>query len=457
MEFVQNPEMQEEREDTKSPETISKKSSKKRKRERKHDGEEEKREEIHATIKYITAQPDKVPPVVAYFSSGYNPVVETQRNQETCNNGVNDQSPNKNLEAPRVKIYRNKVEKKSNRLQVVVSPPGSKVEFVGSNFAGEGATRQVCVYTLGVLDKETNTLKIVPIASNKIIRLEPRVGGLDYDKEPSSVSVKTELSAEQRADRMRELTNLYGTKKSISQAKKRRALNQGDDPESQKILDSKIKEVEINMEALESSNALIARNIPPYDSSATDPKDAYPLDKIILNGEWAYLEDIYKLLQIGREVATDSCPAFIRNRIYKLHDIKDETEKKTRACIFSFIGHLVKFKDLYSLDGFSSAKDHKIPNILRNRFSSVFSEAGSKRLPVDKINLLISYVLVLTLHVDEFRTDPSDIAKDLRMSPITLRSHFENLGCKFSREKSLLFATLPVPLKFPSVRQRRRR
>lgn len=132
-------------------------------------------------------------------------------------------------------------------------------------------------------------------------------------------------------------------------------------------------------------------------------------------------------------------------------------EKKKLSCIFSYITHLIKFKDLHSMDAFKSAKHHHFPSILRQKFSNMFAGREDKNMSPEKHNLLISYVLVLTLYADEFRTDYSDIAKDLRMSSIQLRTHFEHLGCKISRQNSILFATLPVPLQFPQTRQKRRR
>lgn len=82
--------------------------------------------------------------------------------------------------------------------------------------------------------------------------------------------------------------------------------------------------------------------------------------------------------------------------------------------------------------------------------------SDSKRLSDDKRDLLISYVLVLTLYADEFRSDVSDIAKDLRMNPISLRPHYLYLGCKLVSEKQKTLATLPLPLKFQDERKRKR-
>lgn len=142
---------------------------------------------------------------------------------------------------------------------------------------------------------------------------------------------------------------------------------------------------------------------------------------------------------------------------------QDESEKHKLSCIFSYINHLIKFKDQHSMDGASSAKNHKFPNILRHKFTTMFDVSDTKRLPEEKIHLLISYVLVLTLFTDDFQTDYKDIAKDLRMSSLTVKPLYEHLGCKFTRPenkdtgKRYSCATLPVPLKFPDLRFRKKR
>ncbi|KAE8671919.1 hypothetical protein F3Y22_tig00111877pilonHSYRG00052 [Hibiscus syriacus] len=84
-----------------------------------------------------------IPPLLAYFPSGYNPC-KTQQEE----GGANE---------PKVYVFRNMAQRKSNRLQVVVSPGGSNIDFVGSSYTGEAATAQVCKYSLGVLDKEADT------------------------------------------------------------------------------------------------------------------------------------------------------------------------------------------------------------------------------------------------------------------------------------------------------------
>lgn len=87
----------------------------------------------------------------------------------------------------------------------------------------------------------------------------------------------------------------------------------------------------------------------------------------------------------------------------------------------------------------------------------MFIDSDKNRLADDKIGSLVGYVLVLTLFVDEFETDFTDISKDLKMSTLTIRPYLENLGCRFKRQKNVTLATLPVPLTFPTIRKKRRR
>ncbi|GMI63904.1 hypothetical protein like AT3G13940 [Hibiscus trionum] len=405
-----------------------------------------KHENLQVKIQLFQDQPNKIPPLLAYFPSGYNPC-KTQQGE-----GANK---------PKVKVFRNMALRKSNRLQVVVSPGGPNLDFVGSSYAGEAAAPQVCRYSLGVLDKEAGTLKIFPIATNKIIRMEPRVRTSETANENASVSAKSELTTDKKdmQDKLGELTALYGTRRDRKKRKDFIDLKKEADPESQKELEKKIGQVAFDKEALADTSAIITRNIPPHDVSATTPLEAYPLDKIILKGDWDFLGDIYKLLEAGEKVSSNAYPHFVCNRIRKLNATRDEKQKWQLACMFSYITHLVKFRDQFSMGQASSAKNHNIPSIIRHRFINMFTDPGSKILASEKIDLLFSYVLVLTLHADGFRTDPSDIAKDLRISKVDLRPHFRNLGCNLGYQSSVLYATLPVPLKFPSenLRKKRRR
>ncbi|KAM7480586.1 hypothetical protein LguiA_028799 [Lonicera macranthoides] len=152
-------------------------------------------DEIEVKIETVGENPNKISPLLSYFPSGFDPSV------------TEGHEPDSSPLQPTVGVFRNM--KRSNRLQVVVSPNNSKVDFVGTNYTGEA----VCTYALGVLDKSTKRLQIVPIAANK--------------------------------------------------AKKCAALHQKLEAESQKYLEKKLERERINKEAFEvDATTSYARNIP---------------------------------------------------------------------------------------------------------------------------------------------------------------------------------------------------
>ncbi|KAI3929390.1 hypothetical protein MKW92_026142, partial [Papaver armeniacum] len=143
----------------------------------------------------------------------------------------------------------------------------------------------------------------------------------------------------------------------------------------------------------------------------------------------------------------------------------DETERQALGVILSYMTHLIKFKDQHSLDHKASAKDHRIPEMLLQNFRSKFKDAddgGKKNRETSgpKNDFLISHLLVPSLMVDDFNSDPTDIAQDLRMTTLKLRPHYLNLGVKMVGGKGkgkVALATLPVPLNFPPMEQRKRK
>ncbi|CAL1399765.1 unnamed protein product [Linum trigynum] len=409
---------------------------------------------MNVKIELIPERPDRTSPVVGYFPSGYNPLRD----------GDGDQSV-----LPSVNLYRNVQRKKVDagvgdkapsrrgpeRMELVVTPEGgSKVDFVGTSYKGEASNAQLATYALGVLDKETQTLKIMPIAGNKIFRLDvrrrvhDRVANVD---EPTTEN--PELSAQEHAAKKRALAAQFGTKQAVARDKKMHVTT--GIGESKVDLENHADIFPVNKDATVTTAVDMARNIPPHNCSATTPKEAYPLDRIIASREWEFLRDFEKINLQGGEEGFETYPLFVRNRIHKLRRVQDDEERRTLSGILCYITHLIKYKDLRSMDTAESAKSHRFPEVVRDKFRDMF-DSEQKSLTGDKMNLLISYVIVLTLHFDGFQTETADITKDLRQNPIAMRTHFENLGCKSATVKKVRVMTLPVPIQFPVARRKRR-
>ncbi|MQL87490.1 hypothetical protein Taro_020034 [Colocasia esculenta] len=431
--------------------------SSRRRRKKKREKKRKKEKQLQVRVEAVPESADRAAPLVGYFPTGFDP-----------------QRRGKEVGEPKVRVFRNL--KWPGRLELAVRPSradgsAANVEFVGSSYAGEAAQPQVCTYALGVLDKEKQTLRVMPIAANKIFRLEPRViGKASGSSEPVEEARNEELNTEALGEKMRQLTNLYGAKRDKDIVQKLTTLKkQQDDPNIKERLENQMKDVQINKETLEKDKGETIRNIPPHDPAATTPEKAYLIDKIINKKEWDQLLDVLEYMQ-SEETTTEfwqgnGYPSFICNRIQKLEQIQDEEEKKRLACISSYITHLLKFfeiasqprKSLSTVHGGSSSYDG-IPRFTYNKFVKLFADPESYALTNERKDLLISYILVLTLFVDSFETEPLDIARDLKMTTLSLRPHYELLGCKFSQGSKLqTLITLPVPLKFPDMSKKRKR
>ena len=99
-----------------------------------------------------------------------------------------------------------------------------------------------------------------------------------------------------------------------------------------------------------------------------------------------------------------------------------------------------------------------IPEAVNRRLVLMFIEQGSSALSSEKHELLINYILVLTLFADDFRSETTDICADLKMTHRMLKPYYDQLGCKsvaVAFKPSVV--TLPAPLKFPSEVTRRKR
>lgn len=125
---------------------------------RKDDEKKQKKKRLHVEMESVAESKNKIAPFVGYFPSGFDPLKHCKL--ENGEVGAED---------PEIRVFRN--EKFQSRLQLVVSPKGSNVDFVGSSHSGEAAAPQVCTYAVGILDKEKQSLKIVPITANKVILL----------------------------------------------------------------------------------------------------------------------------------------------------------------------------------------------------------------------------------------------------------------------------------------------
>jgi DNA-directed RNA polymerase I subunit RPA49 len=142
-------------------------------------------------------------------------------------------------------------------------------------------------------------------------------------------------------------------------------------------------------------------------------------------------------------------------------------DKERLAWILSYITHLLTLLERNSSISRWRKKENEarkgpaVPQAVYRKLLVMFVEEGSSSLSTEKHELLINYILVLTLFADDFKSDPADIGSDLKMTRQMLKPYYDQLGCKSKPSGAFQtsFMTLPAPLNFPKevTRKRKRR
>ncbi|CAD6256167.1 unnamed protein product [Miscanthus lutarioriparius] len=291
---------------------------------------------------------------------------------------------------PRTRLFRH--EKHPTWVDLVVRSPGGGPDFVGRSYAGA-----------------SGTLRVVPIAAKKILRLEPHL-----EVQRPAHSQHSEVASEAAGNdelKVQDLTMMYGTKMDRDKDNKWRSLNeQRNDPSAFEDIDLGGSETAAN--TIDSQEPVLTRNIPPYDPTGED-KERFA---------WilSYIQHLLSLLA--------------RNGSMSKRQRKERNENQTN-------------------------RGPATPQAVYRRLLLMFTEPGSSVMSTEKNELLINYILVLTLFADDFRSNPNDICEDLKMTRQKLKPYYDQLGCKSVSEGAFKGSvmTLPAPLKFPKDVTRKRR
>ncbi|MCO5577460.1 hypothetical protein L7F22_031292 [Adiantum nelumboides] len=125
-----------------------------------HSRKKKKRKKADVSFEFVPAKEGLACPFVGYFPSGFDPL-QCKQEHET---------QSKPEEAGRLEVsaYQNTEKYKTRQHQLVVTPPDAAVDFVGTNYLGEGAMWQPGNYALGVFNKESLTLQLLPLSGTKV-------------------------------------------------------------------------------------------------------------------------------------------------------------------------------------------------------------------------------------------------------------------------------------------------
>ncbi|KAI0063354.1 Rpa49 subunit specific to nuclear RNA polymerase I [Artomyces pyxidatus] len=249
-------------------------------------------------------------------------------------------------------------------------------------------------------------------------------------------------------------------------------------------LQDRIEEGTANLPTQEEakSAADAARLIPPYVADAETPEDAYPLHNIVPEQEWNALDGlIHKLKGASSDLERVQMLPNVRSTWVKQHlsqAFRRDAKASARVVkLIICVATMLAFRN----SAHKSVPDRAtllerllVPEVvvdgLLARFTETARGSTKAQMTSEKDTSILTHIFALCLKVDDFASDTTLIASDLKKSVIQVNTLFRSLGCKIDKltphELTRLGlpasaaetkrAVLKVPLVFPKPRAKRR-
>uniref|UniRef100_A0A7S0WZP6 DNA-directed RNA polymerase I subunit RPA49 n=1 Tax=Chlamydomonas leiostraca TaxID=1034604 RepID=A0A7S0WZP6_9CHLO len=393
-------------------------------------------------VKVEVLQPneEQLPPIAAYFPAGLPQGVE------------------------HYEVYEHGSGVGANKKQLTILGKQGKVEYVGST-SGEDYTPgpQPCQYVLGVYNKESGQLSLMPIAGGRVIRMEPRLPGLQYTASLEPVGDDDgEETREERLAMNKKLVASFGSTRRVRQLNAReegvvRVDKLGD---AASALEGVMGELVAQAHASGLTKdkvmaaATQARALPPHDPAGTTPFTAYPPSHLIPDEIMGSLKlkPIMAFTDPGLVMTKENTPRlhpYAARKVKLMAGLQDREVAKTRARLIAFTSALLRLRENRSrmwVEGGDMDKLGKAVNV----FSEVLEvllplffhasppdpSSGKVRweLAKDGETRLVAYICVTALlveptaviHSDQF----ADLAKWLSLTPNDLQQRFREVGAR---------------------------
>ncbi|CCM05914.1 uncharacterized protein FIBRA_08152 [Fibroporia radiculosa] len=355
---------------------------------------------------------------------------------------------------------------------IVVAGETDTVEFFTAGEVRQAANG--CSYLVGIHDKRTNltTFRAAPL--HIITRQVKALKNL----------APAEVTTDERVRLRNKLGETFGTKKAKAaiRAQERNRVDidamKGVTSHLQDTIMENTGSLPTTEEAKASADS--SRLIPPYNANASRPDDVYALQDIIPDAEMNALS-----LSALKSAKTDqeriALLPFSRSNWIKQHVHLLFSAPKLRkidmktvlyiSIMFAFKTASRSVNDKETLQKRLAGVPPIVLDGLLARFTETTRDSSSVKITSQTETMLLTYMLTLCLHVDDFATDTDLIARDLSMAPTKVNQLFKALGCKIEKldPKELKRLGLPdsageskravlrTPVQFPQPRAKRAR
>ena len=310
----------------------------------------------------------------------------------------------------------------------------------------------MCQYALATVDEEAGTVCFHPVSSRRVLRLEARVQGVDYgapawepvdDTPEARARARAQLDDAFATDKRRRTTAKLAAARSVAAE----AL-----PDADALMGYFSAATQQQMTSAQLSSRLAeSRNIPPHDSEATTPEHAYTLERLcdvatLLSLPW---KAIVSASKSGGTVP--HLHAYVHSRLASCVKSLPEAQQRERAAkCGAYLSCLLRFcvsaPRQFNAEWWADSPLSDLPVAMREHLTARFTDGGAGldvpgpgkrpamlKRPQALRDLLISYILVCALMLEQHRLDFRDIAAALQVEPARLLPHLLALGCRIIR------------------------
>ncbi|KAM9993971.1 hypothetical protein ACTFIZ_011937 [Dictyostelium cf. discoideum] len=311
-------------------------------------------------------------------------------------------------------------------------------------YESEDKDSKFAKYAIGIFDKNTKQLKIVP---TKIQTMNQSVIGYTLTLDSSSVT-----SREERYDKIKKLADSFGSK--ITKKKMQKM-------EMENVENLDYEKTTKSIDAVKNELADIESNekpfdLPDFDAETNDVRKIYNIEAILppkiffgLNHQ-PFLDIISKTSE-----APSYLPEYFKDQLKRFEDIKDEEKVVYNCKLLTFMWYsmiLMKSKGGHEpliKEGCTS----EVINFLVSIFGSKINHKKYNISQDDKLKIY-NYLAIFALKLEDFQiTDIKSLAQSLSLTSSSFEKHFTRVGCKVVRIGSEKRSVrLEAPLKLPKAR-----
>jgi len=314
-------------------------------------------------------------------------------------------------------------------------------------------------YAIGVYDKQTNTLKIVP---TDIYDMKQSVLGYTLTLDNSTGHTK-----EDRYDQVKKLADSFGSKVTKKKIQKMEMENV-DNLDFEKT-NKAVGEIANTLADKQSEET--PYDLPYYDLSAKQPEAIYPYEafippKVYFNIYHQFFLNIVKkkptLDADGNEVPAPKLADYFTEKLNEFSDIAKEEDLEHACKLLTFIWYallLIQCRGDANKLVEQGGASYDVKEYMVSLFGTKINKQKFTISREDKTKI-INFIVIVHLHLERFETkDIRPLAKALSITDTNLEKHFTRVGCKMTKgvESNTRGFKLTAPLTLPVSKENRKK